>query len=291
MPSRATTDSLPEPTILLRRGGFHAGKDTATGKATSKATDKATSKAAGKATSKTKAVAPDNSPATAELGAASGKGSRAGHGPADQRRVSASTPAEQGGERGGQMNSTYREPVSQAGLRQPLKLPLRTLSRRPAEVLNAAIETFPSCTSWVTFYREILGTEGIVRHYFPTSEQMRYWEASPEFAEVLEMLTALRATEQNKADSTEPQRVITVRIPRSLHETLTLEAEQHQTSINKLCVSKLLNGIANRFVPKEKGSIRGRRPGPQTDQRTQSGERSRVRVSPDANCESNGRQR
>ena len=268
MPSRATTHSLPESVILLRRGGLHASNDAATSKTTSKA----------------KAVAIDSSMAAAEQGGASGKGTRVSQGSADKRRVSESMPTGQGGERVVHAGATHREPVSQAGSQQPLSLPLRTLSRRPAEVLNAAIERFPSCTSWATFYREILGTEGIVRHYFPTSEQMRYWEASPEFAEVLEMLTALRATERNKADSTEPQRVITVRIPRSLHEALTLEAEQHQTSINKLCVSKLLNGIANRFVPKEKGPIRGRRPG------TQAGKSKRARVSPDANCESNGRQ-
>lgn len=138
-----------------------------------------------------------------------------------------------------------------------------SLARRPAAVLKIAIERFPASESWVDFYRELLGVEGVVRRAFPTAEQMHFWETTPEFAEVLEMLTALRSTETNKSGAVEPPRMITVRIPLSLHESLKQEAEDHQTSINKLCISKLLNGISSRFVPREKGKIRGRKPGQQ----------------------------
>jgi predicted HicB family RNase H-like nuclease len=37
----------------------------------------------------------------------------------------------------------------------------------------------------------------------------------------------------------EPTRTITVRLPRSLHESLREEAHAHQTSMNQLCVAKL----------------------------------------------------
>lgn len=139
-----------------------------------------------------------------------------------------------------------------------------SLTKRPAAVLKIAIERFPASESWVDFYREVLGVEGVARRAFPTAEQMHFWEKTPEFAEVLEMMTALRSTEVNKSGAVEPQRMITVRIPLSLHESLKQEAEDHQTSINKLCISKLLNGIPSLFVPREKGKIRGRKPGPQT---------------------------
>ena len=52
-------------------------------------------------------------------------------------------------------------------------------------------------------------------------------------------------------DEEEPTRVITVRLPKSLHEALRVEAHEHQTSMNKLCISKLLQFIDGDKVPTE----------------------------------------
>lgn len=141
------------------------------------------------------------------------------------------------------------------------------LQQRCAEALRLAIEAFPKSSSWVDFFRDVLGVDGVARRLFTSAEQMHLWEASPEFSQVLEMMTALRAQETSKCESAEPQRMITVRIPMSLHESLKKESEDHHTSINKLCISKLLVGIDNKFVPTEKGRIRGRKPGPQGPRR------------------------
>jgi predicted HicB family RNase H-like nuclease len=54
------------------------------------------------------------------------------------------------------------------------------------------------------------------------------------------MLDALRSRESERPSDREAQRVVTVRMPRSLHETLKAEAEQHRVSINTLCISKLM---------------------------------------------------
>ena len=45
--------------------------------------------------------------------------------------------------------------------------------------------------------------------------------------------------------------MVTVRIPRSLHEALRVEAHEHCTSMNKLCISKLLQFIDKEMVPTE----------------------------------------
>jgi hypothetical protein len=37
----------------------------------------------------------------------------------------------------------------------------------------------------------------------------------------------------------EPTRVITVRLPKSLHESLKIEAHARNTSLNQLCIAKL----------------------------------------------------
>lgn len=139
-------------------------------------------------------------------------------------------------------------------------LPLR---KRPHEARRIAIEVFPQSDSWVVFYREILGVDGVVRQLFQTVEEIRHWESSEEFLEVQEMLTALRSSDSGKGESVEPQRMITVRLPTSVHESLKVEAEEHQTSMNKLCLSKLMMNISDRFIPVESGRIRGRKPGPQ----------------------------
>lgn len=138
-----------------------------------------------------------------------------------------------------------------------------TLKRRPAEVRRIAIEVFPQTDSWVVFYRAILGADGVARKLFKGTDQIRFWESSPEFLEIQEMVTALRAEDSQKSDGAEPLRMITIRLPVSLHEALKVEASDHATSMNKLCLSKLIMSISPKFVPAEKGRIRGRKPGPQ----------------------------
>ena len=45
------------------------------------------------------------------------------------------------------------------------------------------------------------------------------------------------------------ERVITVRVSRRLHAALRLEAFEKRTSLNQLCVAKLLQPIDAEFVP------------------------------------------
>lgn len=170
-----------------------------------------------------------------------------------------------------QRNSSGK-PTTPPAARRPLQIPkIKTglpLHKRPQEVRRIAVEVFPAADSWVVFFREILGSGGIVRQLFRTVDEIRYWESTDEFLEIQEMVTALRSNESGKGDSAEPQRMITVRLPTSLHEALKTEAEEHQTSMNKLCMSKLLMSIDGRFIPIESGRIRGRKPGPQGKRKT-----------------------
>jgi hypothetical protein len=137
------------------------------------------------------------------------------------------------------------------------------LNQRPGEVVRIAIEVFAMTSSWVDFYRAILGPEGVARKLFKGADQNRFWESTPEFFQIQEMLTAIRSQDDLKSDSVEPLRMITIRLPVSMHEALKLESIERSTSINKLCLSKLLNGIDQKLIPQEKGRIRGRKPGPQ----------------------------
>jgi predicted HicB family RNase H-like nuclease len=104
---------------------------------------------------------------------------------------------------------------------------------------------------WVTFYREVLGLRGIVRHVFPTREALAAFEQTETYQEILQLLTKLREQGPVAENEDESTRVITVRLPKSLHETLRAEAHEHRTSMNKLCISKLLQFIDNDKVPSE----------------------------------------
>jgi len=43
-------------------------------------------------------------------------------------------------------------------------------------------------------------------------------------------------------------------LPKSMHEALKDEAKQHGTSMNKLCISKLLQVVDDELVPTESAS-------------------------------------
>jgi len=127
-----------------------------------------------------------------------------------------------------------------------------SLMERHTEIHQKAEDLFAKSPDWVTFYREIFGLHGIVRNTFPTMEMLNEFEQSEVYREIQHMLTQLREKSTNDINTKEePTRVITVRIPKSLHEALKAEAHNHRTSMNKLCISKLLQFIDNQLVPED----------------------------------------
>ena len=124
-------------------------------------------------------------------------------------------------------------------------------SEKQTEVERTAEQLYARGPDWVTFYRETLGLRGVVRHTFPTRETLAAFEQSGTYQDILHLLTKLREQGPMATDDEEPTRVITVRLPKSLHETLRAEAHEHRTSMNKLCISKLLQFIDNDKVPIE----------------------------------------
>ena len=107
-------------------------------------------------------------------------------------------------------------------------------------ILEVAERLFAANPDWIIFFREIMGLDGIVRRTFKTPDSLMRFECSAEYARIREMLDALRQKQHEKTPVREVQRVVTVRMPMSLHETLKAEAQEMNVSINKLCISKLL---------------------------------------------------
>jgi predicted HicB family RNase H-like nuclease len=129
----------------------------------------------------------------------------------------------------------------------PAIIPMHT--DRKQEVYRVANEMFSHNPDWVTFFREILGVDGIVKRMFGSPDEMANFETSAEYAEIQQMLAKLREKSADDNDGREPTRVITVRMPKSLHESLRQEAHSRRTSMNKLCISKLLQVISEELIP------------------------------------------
>ncbi len=129
---------------------------------------------------------------------------------------------------------------------------LAAAQERQSEILRFAEEIFAQKPTWATFYRAVLGVNGAVRNAFPTRSQMNEFEQSDAFREIQRMLTQLRKEVPYEETDEEPTRVITVRIPKSLHAGLREEAFERKTSINQLCISKLINFIEDELIPDER---------------------------------------
>lgn len=128
-------------------------------------------------------------------------------------------------------------------------------SHAATAVLQVAERLYAMEPEWVVFFREVLGVEGIVRRTFSDPEALMRFECSPQYARIREMLDGLRARQTGPQAEREIQRVVTVRMPKSLHETLKNEAEQMNVSVNSLCISKLMKLLDEQ----ERRELAGRR--------------------------------
>lgn len=126
------------------------------------------------------------------------------------------------------------------------------MSEQRQDVFRIADDIFRQGPSWVTFFREVLGVDGIVRQCYNTPEALAQFEQTSEYQRIQQMLAKLRENDSDlPGGPREPTRVITVRLPKSLHEALRAEAHDRRTSMNKLCISKLLQVVDGELVPAE----------------------------------------
>ena len=126
------------------------------------------------------------------------------------------------------------------------------MNEQRQDVFRVADEIFRQRPSWVTFFREVLGVDGIVRQVYSSPEALTQFEQTSEYQKIQQMLAKLRENDSDlPGGPREPTRVITVRLPKSLHESLKSEAHERHTSMNKLCISKLLQVIDDELVPAE----------------------------------------
>lgn len=115
-----------------------------------------------------------------------------------------------------------------------------TWHHRVRVVLHSAEQLFVQKPDWAKFFGQILGPDGLIHQNFPNSQELATFRRSDEHAQIQAMLDQLRQEKEDPNQANEPLRMITVRLPKSLHEALKMEADERGTSMNKLCITKLL---------------------------------------------------
>lgn len=136
-----------------------------------------------------------------------------------------------------------------------------TMEGRSRQVSHFATELFGVAPTWAAFYRAVVGMEGVIWTLFPDAESRAEFEESESYGQILEMLTALRSRDLPENDPTEPQRMVTIRMPKSLYDVLCDESNNLKISVNKLCISRITQRLAPEVVPVTEKKRRGRRPG------------------------------
>ncbi len=124
-----------------------------------------------------------------------------------------------------------------------------------ARVLRVAKGAHCQALDWASFYRAVLGPTGIVRRLFPSPEDLQEFQRTDAYREIQCMLTELRRRRPASISPHEPTTMITVRVPASLHRALRAEAFDRHTTLNKLCISKLLQWIDQEMVPQEPAEL------------------------------------
>lgn len=147
-------------------------------------------------------------------------------------------------------------------------VPADDFDARCNQAFTLANDLFGNAPTWVCFFREVLATGGLCRRLFATQEQYDQFMMTTHFDQLQQMLTALRSRDLPENDPNDPQRMITVRLPKSLHEALVEEAVRLSISVNKLCISRLLQVLDPKMIPETVSKPRGRKPRSRTPQVT-----------------------
>lgn len=131
---------------------------------------------------------------------------------------------------------------------------------RCQQAFDVANDLFGNAPTWVCFYRELLGGNGLVHTIFDSNADLGRFLRTEQYHQIQMMLTALRSRDLPENDPNDPQRMITVRLPKSLHEAMCDEAGRLNISVNRLCISRMLQLLDPQMIPETTSKPRGRKP-------------------------------
>lgn len=144
--------------------------------------------------------------------------------------------------------------------------PQGTFELRCQQAFDVANDLFVNAPTWVCFYRELMGGRGLITQLFADNDDFGRFLRTEQYHQIQLMLTALRSRDLPENDPHDPQRMITVRLPKSLHEAMCDEAGRLNISVNRLCISRMLQLLDPKMIPETQSKPRGRKPRSRTRQ-------------------------
>jgi hypothetical protein len=120
---------------------------------------------------------------------------------------------------------------------------MNNIETRAAEALAYAREHADSCSVWTDLHNAVFGIGGKLCDLFPSQAERTAFLKTPEAGQIRELIDGLRQTggdpPEVSVDLSRANGNISVRMPRSLHAALLLEADTEGISLNQLVLTKL----------------------------------------------------
>lgn len=104
------------------------------------------------------------------------------------------------------------------------------------EALEFAKQMAEQSADWIAFHNALFGIGGKISVLFPPGEEKVEFVKSPEYKQITEMMGEMQSA---LGAVPEANGKILLRLPKSIHSALLVEAEGEGVSLNQLCLAKL----------------------------------------------------
>lgn len=123
-----------------------------------------------------------------------------------------------------------------------VKAPKRTALEEKADQVVAlaklSVKRNPAPT-WIEFANAYQGMGGWLQQFFPDLTELREFMQSAQHEEIMDLWETLKMPKSVPGPAEPTNGKILLRIPKSLHAALLVEADSEGVSLNQLCMAKL----------------------------------------------------
>ena len=118
----------------------------------------------------------------------------------------------------------------------------KMIAAKARQVLEFAQQRATTAADWLEVHFAVFGADSKASELFPTERERAAFLRTAEYKRLLALLDSLpRPTKSETREVVSSANgAISVRLPRSVHAALLVEANAEGVSLNQLCVSKLV---------------------------------------------------
>ena len=113
------------------------------------------------------------------------------------------------------------------------------MESKQESIVAAARDLFERNVPWLKFHQAVYGLGGIIASAYPEREQRRTFFETEHGKRCNAMLQSLRQEQGEETANDDAIQVVTVRMPRHLHEKLKEDSRGRNVSLNRWCLKLL----------------------------------------------------